>query len=242
VRSSALVGSPFGCAKWLTALLDTREKPFSCQCGAAFTRRDLLTRHWRIANHGDNNDSIVQHQDTPSVHHNSPDAREVANGVVENAMLGLHDRHGRPELPAAAVNGVEAQIVIQDLQQGPYQDEGFEDFRDFVNFIDGVGLSAQWTPEYDVDWMRLEHYHQPTRNPSRELDPSHSSGPEDIGTPFSTWLPSAPAHDQVHLPSQLEDGKSSPVLAASHIGTNILTCLNRCPRKASQEWHIPCHG
>lgn len=22
-----------------------------CHCGAAFTRRDLLTRHWRIANH-----------------------------------------------------------------------------------------------------------------------------------------------------------------------------------------------
>jgi hypothetical protein len=153
-------------------------------------------------------------------------------------MLGLQDRLGRPALPVA---GAQAQIVIQGLQEGPYQDEGFEDFRDFVNFIDGVGLSAQWTPEYDVDWMRLEHYHQPTRNPSRELDPPHSPGPEDIGTPFSTWLPSAPAHDQVHLPSQSGDGESSPVFPASHIGAGILTCLNRCPRKASQARHIPCH-
>lgn len=32
---------------------DTKEKPFICHCGAAFTRRDLLTRHHRITLHGD---------------------------------------------------------------------------------------------------------------------------------------------------------------------------------------------
>ncbi|KAF2707233.1 hypothetical protein K504DRAFT_411250 [Pleomassaria siparia CBS 279.74] len=90
-----------------------------------------------------------------------------------------------------------AHVVNQDLSQAPLQDEGFDDFRDFVNFIDGVGLSAQWTPEYDVDWMLPEHYHPP-----REPEPPHSPGPEDIGDPFSTWLPSAPANDQVHLPPQ----------------------------------------
>ncbi|KAF1959599.1 C2H2 transcription factor-like protein [Byssothecium circinans] len=93
----------------------------------------------------------------------------------------------------------------QDLEHGFYQAEGFEDFRDFVNFIDGVGLSAQWTPEYDIDWMRLEHYHHGSRRPSREVNDTHSPGPEDIGTPFSTWLPSAPADDQVHLRSQAGD-------------------------------------
>ncbi|KAH6654314.1 hypothetical protein BKA67DRAFT_274853 [Truncatella angustata] len=29
----------------------TKEKPFVCHCGSAFTRRDLLTRHQRIATH-----------------------------------------------------------------------------------------------------------------------------------------------------------------------------------------------
>jgi hypothetical protein len=219
VRGSALVGPPLDDAKWLTALPDTREKPFSCQCGAAFTRRDLLTRHWRIANHGADNDSNVQHQETASVHDGSPDALDVANGGVDNAILSLQDLHGRPEIPAASFNGAQAQIVNQDLQQEPYQDEGFEDFRDFVNFIDGVGLSAQWTPEYDVEWMRLEHYQQPTRHPSRELGPPHSPGSEDIGTPFSTWLPSAPADDQVHLPSQSGDGRLILVFAAPCVRT-----------------------
>lgn len=30
---------------------DTKEKPYNCQCGRSFTRKDLLTRHERL-NHG----------------------------------------------------------------------------------------------------------------------------------------------------------------------------------------------
>lgn len=101
----------------------------------------------------------------------------------------------------------------------PYRDEGLDDFRDFVNFIDGVGLSAQWTPEYDYDWMRIsEHQPEPTRA-SREPQTSQSPGPEDIGTPFSTWLPSAPADDQVHLRPHTEDSKSS-LAALKHSRVN----------------------
>lgn len=37
----------------LTVSADTKEKPFICHCGAAFTRRDLLTRHQRLAFHED---------------------------------------------------------------------------------------------------------------------------------------------------------------------------------------------
>jgi hypothetical protein len=39
-----------------------------------------------------------------------------------------------------------------------------------------------------------------------EPEENRSSDPEDIGTPFSTWLPSAPADDQVHLRSHSGDG------------------------------------
>lgn len=110
--------------------------------------------------------------------------------------------------------------IILDLPPPPpYRDEGLDDFRDFVNFIDGVGLSAQWTPEYDYDWMRIsEHQPEPTRA-SREPQTSQSPGPEDIGTPFSTWLPSAPADDQVHLRSHTEDSKSS-LAALNHSRVN----------------------
>ncbi|CAN9319298.1 unnamed protein product [Alternaria alternata] len=111
--------------------------------------------------------------------------------------------------------------AFQELQQAPpYHDEGFEDFRDFVNFIDGVGLSAQWTPEYDFDWMRLGEHHQESRRHSREPEARSSPGPEDIGTPFSTWLPSAPADDQVNLRSNGEDELVHPI--PSPIGNYIL--------------------
>lgn len=49
------------CLDQLTESTDTREKPYSCRCGAAFTRRDLLTRHWRISQHA-GNDSVGANQ------------------------------------------------------------------------------------------------------------------------------------------------------------------------------------
>lgn len=38
---------------------DTKDKPYICRCGAAFARRDLLTRHERIA-HEQNNDNSTR--------------------------------------------------------------------------------------------------------------------------------------------------------------------------------------
>jgi hypothetical protein len=106
-----------------------------------------------------------------------------------------------------SANKILTQII--ELQHTAYNDEGLEEFRDFVNFIDGVGLSAQWTPEYDFDWMRFGDHPQESRRHSGEPANLQSPTPEDIGTPFSTWLPSAPADDQVHLSSNVGDGKFS---------------------------------
>jgi hypothetical protein len=94
-----------------------------------------------------------------------------------------------------------------DLEPTVYHDEHLDEFRDFVNFIDGVGLSAQWTPEYDFDWMRLGDQHQESRRHSPVPDRVQDPATEDIGTPFSTWLPSAPADDQVRLASNVGDGE-----------------------------------
>ena len=83
-----------------------------------------------------------------------------------------------------------------------------------MNFIDGVGLSAQWSPEFTFDWLpgeqQVQHQQQQQRyepaRQSREPEATHTPEPEDIGTPFSTWLPSAPADDQVNLRSNCADG------------------------------------
>lgn len=47
------------------------------------------------------------------------------------------------------------------LHLEPYQGAGIEDFRVFLNLIDGTGLSAQWTPEYNIDCLRLGNSEEP---------------------------------------------------------------------------------
>jgi hypothetical protein len=56
--------------------------------------------------------------------------------------------------------------------------------------------------------MRFGDNPQESRRHSREPEDIRSPVTEDIGTPFSTWLPSAPADDEVHLSSNVDDGKS----------------------------------
>lgn len=222
---------------------DTREKPYLCRCGAAFTRRDLLTRHWRITQHaGDAN--ITEARPSPdivtidspqipnSLHVPNIASNELhVNGTGEangHLLVQLTQDDGDNQAPVAPFQDAHTQVIdpgkrlsisiilreesgVIDMTPGlheiTYHDDGFDEFRDFVNFIDGVGSSAQWTPEYDFDWMRFGLHHQESRRHSQEPEDRHLSAPEDIGTPFSTWLPSAPADDQVHLASNVGDGK-----------------------------------
>ncbi|PSN61441.1 hypothetical protein BS50DRAFT_562336 [Corynespora cassiicola Philippines] len=198
----------------------TREKPYACRCGAAFTRRDLLTRHWRISHHGNavgtaettsSSETATtqepQQQDASHGHVSSPSGMNIANGCSRDSYLVAQEHPASTEDPVAPTtfHDAQADITSQDLAPEPRQEEGFEDFRDFVNFIDGVGLLAQWTPEYDFEWLQSLDQHHESRRHSREPEVPPSSRPEDPGTPFSTWLPSAPADDQVHLASQSGD-------------------------------------
>ncbi|KAI4660892.1 uncharacterized protein J4E79_005460 [Alternaria viburni] len=179
----------------------TREKPYSCRCGQAFTRRDLLTRHWRITHHAGNPDAESTTSTETATTIDAPALNVPSAGAVEAHLV--------PQVHASQLDLQHPPPTYQELQPAPpYRDEGFEDFRDFVNFIDGVGLSAQWTPEYDFDWMRLGEPRQESRRHSQEpANQPSSPGAEDIGTPFSTWLPSAPADDEVHLRSNAQDGE-----------------------------------
>ncbi|CAO2652320.1 Nn.00g006030.m01.CDS01 [Neocucurbitaria sp. VM-36] len=211
----------------------TREKPFQCQCGAAFTRRDLLTRHWRISNHARSAGTGTVESVSPSDtalgaarephEHNSPQEADntVAALTISNercfdtishvnsatSHFPLANSHGGFDAttPIATLRDPQLDVVGQDVVHQPYFDEGFEDFRGFVNFIDGVGLSAQWTPEYDIDWLRVDSSHHNSRRQSRESTAAQSPGLEHIGSPFSTWLPSAPGDEQAHLRSQPGD-------------------------------------
>lgn len=66
-------------------------------------------------------------------------------------------------------------------------------FRDFASFLDGVGLCVDWSPILE----RLEEPVDPTA--IRELQrptPSSMDVRTRAGSPFSSWLPSAPTKDR----------------------------------------------
>ncbi|KAH3903745.1 hypothetical protein HBI56_170420 [Parastagonospora nodorum] len=199
----------------------TREKPYACHCGAAFTRRDLLTRHWRITQHSGNagarnvvtassGSATVGTAQPQSLSHalgNTPNGVNIVGPAATDGTLVSQVHRSQIDLgaPAAPFQDGHVHLIAPEFHHPTYHDEGFDEFRDFVNFIDGVGLSAQWTPEYDFDWMRFNDQHQASRRHTPEPNGAQSPAAEDIGTPFSTWLPSAPADDQVRLASDIGD-------------------------------------
>jgi hypothetical protein len=146
--------------------------------------------------------------------HRSPIDLNVPTAPFQNAHAHLI-APGKPVQDNSSSDLCQTKADHVELHPPTYHDEGFDEFRDFVNFIDGVGLSAQWTPEYDFDWMRFDDQHQPSRRHSVEPNGMHSPAAGDIGTPFSTWLPSAPADDQVRLASNVGDGTLDLPLRAS---------------------------
>ncbi|OBR14779.1 C2H2 type zinc finger domain protein [Colletotrichum higginsianum IMI 349063] len=194
----------------------TKEKPFICRCGAAFARRDLLTRHQRIASHEDGSES----PEGPS----EPDSGEI-HGPVEAdlaaaaSLSGMSVNHwAQPPPPAAqadlypmAVPRNGALVDASSYQQTLLADQFYENvsgnqdavgfdahFREFANFLDGVGLPAEWSP----------YFHGPDRDnevadsvikESREgtATPGARNSRTRPGTPFSSWLPSAPTGNRI---------------------------------------------
>lgn len=81
--------------------------------------------------------------------------------------------------------------VLGDMDFDPH-------FREFANFLDGVGLPAEWSPYFngppdrDDDVVGTETRGTPEASDSPHLDPRQRPG-----TPFSSWLPSAPADNTI---------------------------------------------
>lgn len=69
---------------------DTKEKPYQCHCGAAFTRRDLLTRHRRITVHG-----------------NVPE-EGVENSCVDNSQVQNEQDSAHSDVDSTSVNAAAA--------------------------------------------------------------------------------------------------------------------------------------
>lgn len=85
---------------------DTKEKPFICRCGAAFARRDLLTRHQRIAFHEDGSESPEgpSEPDSGENSHAPPVEADLAAAVSLSGMSVDHWSQPPPPPPPQAAD------------------------------------------------------------------------------------------------------------------------------------------
>ncbi|EMT68886.1 hypothetical protein FOC4_g10004981 [Fusarium odoratissimum] len=195
----------------------TKEKPFLCHCGASFARRDLLTRHQRLAEHEGDVPSPEPAQGNVTVVQQGNDSIGDPDLAAAVSLSGLSvdpwfcARTQQPmQLPVAV-----PQTVNEQVQHQPSADDGqfvpnflspqmldsgvdFDThFREFTSFLDGVGLSAEWSPFFG-DPDRHEEPIDPglTQDDNEETSPRQGA-PTRAGTPFSSWLPSAPTGNRI---------------------------------------------
>lgn len=74
---------------------------------------------------------------------------------------------------------------------------GLDQFREFAEFLDGVGLPAEWSPYFQNPERESEAGDQETGELEASAVHPHSGPVTRPGTPFSSWLPSAPENDRI---------------------------------------------
>ncbi|CAH0042545.1 unnamed protein product [Clonostachys rhizophaga] len=195
----------------------TKEKPFVCHCGAAFARKDLLVRHRRISLH----EGISPTETSPTTQAAEADLAAAvslsglstdpwANQQIQPGTLPLQldGRDGRnvdnrtqypqellsPRLFGAGeppcTEDMSCQVLGDSIQFDPH-------FREFANFLDGVGLPAEWSPYFNGP--EKENENEVIESELRQfVSESPSPRPRQrAGTPFSSWLPSAPTGNRI---------------------------------------------
>jgi cytochrome c1 len=97
---------------------DTKEKPFICRCGAAFARRDLLTRHQRLTFHvGGSGASVTESEAASSPRGAAPDLEAAAAAAAAESLSSLSGLNAPPwdQQPGAA--SVPAYIDVHVTQR-----------------------------------------------------------------------------------------------------------------------------
>lgn len=70
-------------------------------------------------------------------------------------------------------------------------------FREFANFLDGVGLPAEWSPYFNGPDRPGEAVDPALRGDDAGSAPIPAEPRSRVGTPFSSWLPSAPTGNKI---------------------------------------------
>ncbi|KAL4788696.1 hypothetical protein BJX76DRAFT_3404 [Aspergillus varians] len=99
----------------------TKEKPYTCFCGAAFSRRDLLKRHMGITGHEDTNPPNAKNTSPKSQHRTDHDTKQR----IRRASTTVRPRR-TPSVPDPAQQDTappspeEASVAQWTMQQGSY--------------------------------------------------------------------------------------------------------------------------
>ncbi|KAI1337678.1 hypothetical protein F5Y15DRAFT_150772 [Xylariaceae sp. FL0016] len=139
----------------LNRAIDTKEKPYVCRCGSAFSRRDLLTRHQRISH--ETQDGASGSPDAPVSDEglNASNEPEISGGAGASSLAALVTDRGAQHAPYMSSGrdlGVTASQAYhqyapsQDLYSHGQPYAGFDHYSDFSGYSDGASLPPEWSP------------------------------------------------------------------------------------------------
>ncbi|KAL4934870.1 hypothetical protein BDV06DRAFT_235005 [Aspergillus oleicola] len=181
----------------------TKEKPFSCHCGYSFSRRDLLTRHQRVAQHETGPGELSQVE-----HGGGAVSTAAASRLALDPRLCMRPQSWtQTQMPVPAVveeqsqqlGFMDARQYAPDLISTPMLDGGIDfdiHFREFTSFLDGVGLPTELSPLFDSARHDDVVETGPHDGRNETVLPRQVLGTRS-GTPFSSWLPSAPGMNRM---------------------------------------------
>ncbi|KAI5201915.1 hypothetical protein AUEXF2481DRAFT_48715 [Aureobasidium subglaciale EXF-2481] len=205
----------------------TKEKPFSCTCGASFGRRDLLTRHQRVNHHKaadqsqadtvtvvDLNEAVQEDPgevdestqtitaeldtrvdswfDPSTVGTDSTSQQPIATGEsLRPTRVNTHDEVFAPALVPGGGGISELNNALPSMT--PSGVDVDMHFRDFASFLDGVGLCVEWSPIFSSIAREEDLHVGGTNGAANGHTPANGDLRTRAGSPFSSWLPSAPS-------------------------------------------------
>ncbi|OTA98056.1 hypothetical protein M426DRAFT_17808 [Hypoxylon sp. CI-4A] len=171
------------------SITNTKEKPYVCHCGSAYSRRDLLTRHQRITHETlsprspdgaaseDNHHLAATDSDPPSEDAASTSAplpdMSLHHGVQQHPYPATGPDFGLHDHPAG--QQYHQLITGQEFYNNGQQYAGFDHFhQDLHTFPDGAGLPPEWSP----------YFHDPTIE-QEMVDPALRGSLVDVSSPLA---------------------------------------------------------
>lgn len=158
-------GTPFKAITSYSPVADTKEKPYACHCGRAFSRRDLLTRHDRLT-----------HRHMPCSSGSLPGLPSGISSVTEEQQLSSTHYDGSNVDGRRASVGQRPSTCTTEGMSALNMDTFF-DFTGFVNDVGWVDVDLFELPRGNLYNTRQSL--EPQKNQDELQIPSVADGNDD---------------------------------------------------------------